>query len=80
MNDPRAIKLIELLKDKKACAHLAGYIEKARQGNLQLSDLSPKDAIWVLVVDKTKTCRDEVKAIAKADTVSKQIRDCIIKD
>lgn len=79
MNDPRAMELLELLKSN-ACDHINGYIAKAKQGTLQLSDVSAKDAVWVLAVDKTKTHRDELKAIAKSDVVSKQIRDCVIKD
>jgi hypothetical protein len=66
MNDPKAVELLQLAQRANACSErLAPYVAKAAAGNLQMSDIESKDAIWLLAA--AKPCdKQSLKAIAKA--------------
>jgi hypothetical protein len=55
MNDPKAIELLEMARKKEACnIRFAPYLEKAKAGVLQMSDLSKEDAVWLLGIVRPK--------------------------
>lgn len=70
MNDPRAVALLEQAKQKAACSpRLAPYIAKAAKNELQFSDISEDDAVWLLAVLKQSEYREDLKKIAKGKAV-----------
>jgi len=70
MNDPKAVELLEQVKQTAACSpRLTPYIEKAAKNELQFSDLSSSDAVWILAVVKDSPYRDILKQIAKNKAV-----------
>jgi hypothetical protein len=67
MNDPKAMELLQMAQRASACAErLAPYEAKAAAGNLQMSDVNPQDAIWVLAAVKLGDHVTSVKNVAKA--------------
>jgi hypothetical protein len=76
MNDSRAVELLELSKKYQACSlRLAPYQKKMEQGSLQMSDLTPDDAVWILGVVRTPVHREILKQIAKGHPALKLIKD-----
>ena len=66
MNDLQAVAILNAAKKARACdSRLAPYEEKAASGNLQISDLAPDDAIWILAAVKNVPNVAVLKAIAK---------------
>jgi hypothetical protein len=66
MNDPKAIELLEIARKKEACnIRFAPYLEKAKAGVLQMSDLSKEDAVWLLGIVRPKAYWKELKETAK---------------
>lgn len=70
MNDPKAVALLEQAQKASACSpRLAPYVAKAAKNELQLSDISQEDAVWLLAVLKKSPFRDTLKQIAKEKAV-----------
>lgn len=66
MNDPKALELLQMAQKVNACSErMAPYVAKAAAGNLQMSDLESKDAIWILAVVKPSDVQG-LKSIAKS--------------
>ena len=74
MNDPKAVELLDLAEKAKSCSlRLAPYQVKKGQGDLQMSDLTPDDAVWLLGVVKVPVYRDLLKQIAKGHPALKLV-------
>ena len=66
MNDPKVVALLEQAQKAAACSpRLAPYVAKAAKNELQFSDISQEDAVWLLAVLKKSPSRDALKQIAK---------------
>jgi hypothetical protein len=66
LNDPKAIELLEMARQKRAClTRFAPYESKAAANCLQRSDISREDAVWMLGVVRPKAFWNELKEVAK---------------
>jgi len=64
MNDPKAVELLMAAKKAGACSpRIAPYDAKMAAGTLQMSDIDPKDAVWLLAIVKPADKQD-LKTIA----------------
>ena len=65
MNDQRAVELLDLARKANVCKRISPYQERMDQGVLQMSDIVPDDALWLLGVVKVPVHRALLKQIAK---------------
>jgi hypothetical protein len=65
MNDAQALEWLAEARKAGACnTRLAPYEAKAAAGELKVSDMDPKDAVWMLCLAKNAGNRKALKALA----------------